>query len=148
MKAYRVLATFSAILFGLFVGVGAVALVATLPQTSCAGVSPETPGDAVELVGPGGVSTTPSGGTVTWDSIPSGHCVELTSQNSTGGYQGTDLGQAPTIHGGNGWVGIRIGIGAWVAWTLAMFLLAAAVAAIPAARSSAPPTPGPWPNSQ
>jgi hypothetical protein len=127
-----VLAIFSALLFGFFVIGGGVALVLSWQQTSCSGMPPETAGDTVELVGPGGVSANPSGGTLTWTSIPVGDCVELTTSNGSGGYQGTDLGVAPTIHEGQTWTIIRAGEGAWIAWTFAMFLLAAAVAAIPA----------------
>ncbi len=116
---HRVLAILSAVLFGLFVAQAAILLAASVPHTSCAGVVALYPGETVEMAGSN------------WVGIPADHCVE-TSPNLPN--RATDRGLAPTSHEGEGWVVYRLALGAWLAWSLAMLLLAAAVAAIPRRR--------------
>ena len=135
---HRVFGIFAAILFALFVVAGVVILVHTLPGRSCAGVSPQHySGDSVQInPGPSGVSY--------WSSIPTNDCVEVVStavaqaNNLTAG-SGYDLGPAPSAYTGTTWNYVRLGIDAWIAWTLAMTMLAIAVAAIP--KRPAMPTP-------
>ncbi|MGA3221744.1 MAG: hypothetical protein ABSE77_22215 [Acidimicrobiales bacterium] len=131
---HRVFGVFAAILFALFVVAGVVTLVHTLPVRSCAGVSPQNySSDSVEI-NPG-----PSSGGAYWSSIPTNHCVEVISaeaaqaNNLTAG-NGYDLGPAPSTYTGTTWNYVRLGIGAWIAWTLAMTMLAIAVAAMPKAK--------------
>jgi hypothetical protein len=103
----------------------------TLPSRSCAAVSPQhDSSDSVEI-NPG-----PSSNGAYWSGIPTNHCVEVISataaqaDNLTAG-NGYDLGPAPSSYTGTTWNYVRLGIGAWIAWTLAMTMLAIAVAAIP-----------------
>jgi hypothetical protein len=128
---HRVFGIFAAILFALFVGAGAVTLAHTLPSRSCAAVSTQHySGDSVQIN-----PSTSSGGSY-WSGIPTNHCVEVISvavaqaNNLTAG-NGYDLGPAPSSYSGTLWNYVRLGIGAWIAWTLAMTMLAIAVAAIP-----------------
>jgi hypothetical protein len=115
----------AAVLFGLFVVGGAITLLNSLPRHSCSGVAPTNySGDTVQLAGSG------------WPSIPANHCVEVISvqvaqANKLTVGNGYDLGPAPGIHTGTAWNYARLGIGAWIAWTLAMVMLALAVAALP-----------------
>jgi hypothetical protein len=138
---HRVFGVFAAILFALFVVAGVVTLVHTLPGYSCAEVSPQNySSDSVEI-NPG-----PSNGGTYWSAIPIHDCVEVVSaeaaqaNNLTVG-NGYDLGPAPSSYTGTTWNYVRLGIGAWIAWTLAMTMLAIAVAAIP--KRPAMPTPTP-----
>jgi hypothetical protein len=128
---HRVFGTFAAILFALFVVAGVGILLRTLPGRSCTGVSPQNySSDTVEL-NPG-----PSSDEGYWSSIPTNDCVEVVSaeaaeaNNLTAG-NGYDLGPAPSTYTGTTWKFARFGISAWIAWTLAMTMLAIAVAAIP-----------------
>jgi hypothetical protein len=136
-----VFGVFAAILFALFVVAGVVTLVHTLPVRSCAGVSPQNySSDSVEI-NPG-----PSSSGSYWSSIPTNDCVEVVSaevaqaNNLTVG-SGYDLGPAPSSYAGTTWNYVRLGIGAWIAWTLAMTMLAIAVAAIPKRPAMPMPTP-------
>jgi hypothetical protein len=128
---HRVFGIFAAILFALFVVAGVVTLVHTLPTRSCAGVSPQHYSSDSVQINPGSSS---SG--AYWSGIPTNHCVEVISgeaaqaNNLTAG-NGYDLGPAPSSYTGTTWNYVRLAIGAWIAWTLAMTLLAIAVAAIP-----------------
>jgi hypothetical protein len=131
----------AAMLFALFVVAGVVTLVHTLPIRSCAGVVPQNyASDSVE-VNPG-----PRSLGSYWSDIPINDCVEVVSAgvaqaNSLTVGSGYDLGPAPSSYAGTTWNYVRLGIGAWIAWTLAMTLLAIAVAAIP--KRLVMPLPGP-----
>lgn len=109
---HRVLAVIAAALFGLFVVGGVVALVKLWPTTSCAGVPAPTGVVYVQLIG--------------------ANCVGVASTGP-----GINLGTAPTKYAGTGWNYARWAIVAWIAWTLAMTLLALAVAKLPGRTSTA-----------
>ncbi len=115
---HRVLARMAGVLFLLFVLVGAVAMIHVWPRASCGTVAPSVSGasNIVELAGPGW-----SGG------IKPNDCVQLSYSHK----RGFNLGPAPVSYGGSTWDYVRVAIGAWMAWTLAMMLLAFAVALIP-----------------
>ncbi len=115
---HRVLAGIAGVLFLLFVLAGAVAMIHFWPTVSCGTVAPTVSGasNIVEVAGPGW-----SGG------IKPNDCVQLSSNHK----QGFNLGPAPVAYGGSTWDYVRVAIGAWIAWTLAMMLLAFAVALIP-----------------
>ena len=104
---HRIFAGIAAVLFGLFVVGGVVALAKVWPTTSCAGV--RTTGQGYVYVQKTGAD-----------------CVEVASTGP-----GQNLGPAPTRYGGTGWNYARWAIVAWIAWTLAMTLLAIAVARLP-----------------
>ncbi len=122
---HQVLAAIAAALFGLFVVGGVVALVGAWPSTSCAGVAPtHSSSDKVELAG-----SSPG-----WKGVPGNDCVEVISADNPP--RAYDLGPAPVIHSGTGWDYARLAIVAWIAWTLAMTLLALAVAKLPSHSSA------------
>ena len=132
--AYRVLAIMSAVLFSLFVIAGIVIEVDYWPHSSCPANTEGFLG--IEQVQAGDVTPIPgnSGETITWNNsaAPVGDCIGINSvANGTNQYTQTDLGRPITSYEGAEWVGLRAGAAAWIAWTLAMFLLACAVAAIP-----------------
>ena len=122
---HHTLGTIAALLFGLFVIAGAVGLFETIPTHSCDVVAPtHNAADTVQLAGAG------------WSNIPADDCVEVVSGAASAQGQGAvgngyDLGPAPSKYEGTAWEGIRLGLVAWVLWTAAMLILAAAVAAVP-----------------
>lgn len=116
--AHRVLAATAAILFAVFVVVGIVTLTRIWPHYSCAGVSAKyTNQGPVKLAG-----SSPG-----WKGVPADNCVQLTAS----GDRAYNLGPAPSSYGGETWTYVRVGVAGWIAWTLAMTLLALAVVTLP-----------------
>ncbi len=62
--------------------------------------------------------------------------MEATQANNLTADNGYDLGPVPSSYAGTTGNYVRLGIGAGIAWTLAMTLLAIAVAAIPRTKSA------------
>ena len=116
----RILGAFSAALFALFAIAGIVALVETRTTQSCAA---------------GQIQNEPTRGAADnspyWSMYPTGDCIGVTSAAGVSPVVGEDEGAPASTYTGEAWVYIRAATGAWIAWTTAMVLLAAAVSAIP-----------------
>jgi len=130
--AHRVLGTLAAVLFGAFVIGGCIVLASTLPQRTESCASYSLPSGATGWT----ISAYANNG----EYFGSYEGCFATYPNGTSS-NGVGAPVVETSHTGTIWNYVRLGIGAWIAWTLGMFLIALAVAYIPQRPATPTPTP-------